>query len=167
MKMKFYIVALGVLAGSFVTQTDAAQPQIAKQFGIQTKNLTLNFEVGDDGRLYQRAIGATIYLDGGNRIVYQPRNSLAGLWRQYVGYGKGRSRTMRRHPGSIRLRQLAVPFNSVACLACLLFGFAEAVQIRLQGVSLWGGQPIPVLISGTYSRAISTESWLPSSQSRM
>jgi simple sugar transport system permease protein len=29
-------------------------------------------------------------------------------------------------------------------LACLLFGFAEAVQIRLQGVSLWGGNPIPV-----------------------
>ncbi len=31
-----------------------------------------------------------------------------------------------------------------AALACLLFGFAEAVQIRLQGVSLWGGNPIPV-----------------------
>jgi general nucleoside transport system permease protein len=29
-------------------------------------------------------------------------------------------------------------------LACLLFGFAEAVQIRLQGVSVWGGEPIPV-----------------------
>jgi simple sugar transport system permease protein len=29
-------------------------------------------------------------------------------------------------------------------LACLLFGFAEAVQIRLQGVSIWGGKPIPV-----------------------
>jgi len=29
-------------------------------------------------------------------------------------------------------------------LACLLFGFAEAVQIRLQGVSVWGGKPIPV-----------------------
>ena len=28
-------------------------------------------------------------------------------------------------------------------LACLLFGFSEAVQIRLQGVS-FGGQPIPV-----------------------
>jgi len=28
--------------------------------------------------------------------------------------------------------------------ACLLFGFAEAVQIRLQGVSMWGGKPIPV-----------------------
>src|SRR5690242_11442341 len=31
-----------------------------------------------------------------------------------------------------------------AALACLLFGFAEAVQIRLQGVILWGKQPIPV-----------------------
>jgi simple sugar transport system permease protein len=29
-------------------------------------------------------------------------------------------------------------------LACLLFGFADAVQIRLQGVALWGGKPIPV-----------------------
>lgn len=31
-----------------------------------------------------------------------------------------------------------------AALACLLFGFADAVQIRLQGVPLWGGQPLPV-----------------------
>jgi simple sugar transport system permease protein len=31
-----------------------------------------------------------------------------------------------------------------AALACLLFGFAEAVQIRLQGVVVWGTQPIPV-----------------------
>jgi simple sugar transport system permease protein len=31
-----------------------------------------------------------------------------------------------------------------AALACSLFGFTEAVQIRLQGVSVWGGKPIPV-----------------------
>ena len=29
-------------------------------------------------------------------------------------------------------------------LACLLFGFADAVQIRLQGVTVWGDKPIPV-----------------------
>lgn len=34
------------------------------------------------------------------------------------------------------------PFR--ASLACLLFGFAEAIQIRMQGVVLWGTQPIPV-----------------------
>ena len=28
--------------------------------------------------------------------------------------------------------------------ACLLFGFADAVQIRLQGVAVWGEHPIPV-----------------------
>lgn len=31
-----------------------------------------------------------------------------------------------------------------AALACLLFGFADAVQIRLQGVVLWGKEPVPV-----------------------
>jgi ABC-type uncharacterized transport system permease subunit len=29
-------------------------------------------------------------------------------------------------------------------LACLLFGFTEAVQIRLQGVTVWGSDPLPV-----------------------
>jgi general nucleoside transport system permease protein len=29
-------------------------------------------------------------------------------------------------------------------MACLLFGFAEAAQIRLQGVAIWGSKPIPV-----------------------
>jgi simple sugar transport system permease protein len=31
-----------------------------------------------------------------------------------------------------------------AAIACLLFGFADALQIRLQGVVLWGTEPIPV-----------------------
>ncbi len=31
-----------------------------------------------------------------------------------------------------------------AAITCLLFGFAEAIQIRLQGVVLWGTEPVPV-----------------------
>ncbi|MCM2324384.1 MAG: ABC transporter permease [Oligoflexia bacterium] len=31
-----------------------------------------------------------------------------------------------------------------AAAACLLFGFADAAQIRLQGVTLWGEQSVPV-----------------------
>ncbi len=31
-----------------------------------------------------------------------------------------------------------------AALACLLFGFADAAQMQLQGVVLWGTKPIPV-----------------------
>jgi ABC-type uncharacterized transport system permease subunit len=31
-----------------------------------------------------------------------------------------------------------------AALACLLFGLADALQIRLQGIVLWGTEPVPV-----------------------
>ena len=31
-----------------------------------------------------------------------------------------------------------------AAIACLLFGFADAIQVRLQGVVLWGTEPVPV-----------------------
>jgi succinoglycan biosynthesis protein ExoA len=61
----------------------------------------------------QRALGARVYLDADIRVVYQPRPTLRGLWRQYFKYGAGRSRTARRHPGSLRLRQLAVPAHLV------------------------------------------------------
>jgi succinoglycan biosynthesis protein ExoA len=57
----------------------------------------------------QRALGARIYLDAGIRVQYRPRSSARALWRQYFLYGVGRSRTVRRHPGSLRLRQFAVP----------------------------------------------------------
>jgi succinoglycan biosynthesis protein ExoA len=57
----------------------------------------------------QRALGARIYLDSEIRVSYRPRCTLGALWKQYFKYGAGRSRTLRRHPGSMRLRQLAVP----------------------------------------------------------
>lgn len=57
----------------------------------------------------QRALGARIYLDSEIRLGYHPRKDLRSLFWQYFKYGAGRSRTVRRHPGSLRLRQLAVP----------------------------------------------------------
>lgn len=63
----------------------------------------------------QRALGARIYLDADIRVTYAPRATLGALWRQYRAYGKGRSRTMRRHPQSWRARQLAVPTHVVLC----------------------------------------------------
>jgi succinoglycan biosynthesis protein ExoA len=68
----------------------------------------------------QRALGSRIYLDAEIRIGYHPRATLGGLWRQYFHYGRGRSRTVRRHPQSLRLRQLAVPLHVALCLAAVL-----------------------------------------------
>lgn len=59
----------------------------------------------------QRRLGARIYLDADNRLTYYPRDTWRGLARQYFAYGSGRSRTMRRHPGTARLRQLAPPLH--------------------------------------------------------
>jgi len=61
----------------------------------------------------QRALGSKIYLDSEIRIGYLPRDSFSGLWKQYRNYGAGRSRTIRKHPGSWRLRQMAVPLNAL------------------------------------------------------
>jgi len=83
-----------------------------------------SFSHNEDAELdcRQRAYGSRIWLDADIRIGYAPRDSLSRLWSQYFNYGKGRSRTIRRHPGSMRLRQFAVP----AHLAFSLLAIAVA-----------------------------------------
>lgn len=50
-----------------------------------------------------------VYLDVGIRSTYAPRDSFASLARQFFFYGRSRAATVKRHPTSIRLRQLAAP----------------------------------------------------------
>jgi succinoglycan biosynthesis protein ExoA len=70
-----------------------------------------SFSHNEDAELdcRQRSLDSRIYLDADIRLGYHPRGTLGSLWRQYFGYGKGRSRTVRKHPGTIRVRQFAVP----------------------------------------------------------
>lgn len=68
----------------------------------------------------QRALGARVWLDADIRLEYHPRDTLRGLWKQYAGYGRGRSRTVRRHPGSMRARQLAVPLHVALSVVAVL-----------------------------------------------
>ena len=73
-----------------------------------------------------------------------PRSSARGLWRQYFRYGVGRSRTVRRHPGSLRLRQFAVPAHlPMSALALLIspwwagaLAWPAAYAAALAGASL-------------------------------
>jgi succinoglycan biosynthesis protein ExoA len=68
----------------------------------------------------QRALGGTIYLAADIRLGYHPRSTMRELARQYFRYGAGRSRTVRRHPATLRLRQLLVPLHLVAMLVAIL-----------------------------------------------
>lgn len=93
----------------------------------------------------QRFIGSRIFLDAGVRVGYHSRSAFRALARQYFRYGAGRSRTVRRHPSSIRLRQLAVPLHLILCalafalapLAPLLLAYPFAYLGVLGLASLW------------------------------
>lgn len=50
-----------------------------------------------------------IWFDPSIRSTYVPRQSLPGLVRQFYRYGRARAVTVRRHPGSLAVRQLAAP----------------------------------------------------------
>lgn len=81
-----------------------------------------SFVCNEDAELdcRQRALGAKVYLDASVRVRYYPRRTFAALWTQYFRYGEGRSRTVRRHPHSLRLRQLLVPGQFLACALAVL-----------------------------------------------
>ncbi|MEY2934630.1 MAG: hypothetical protein RL033_5379 [Pseudomonadota bacterium] len=97
----------------------AFRMQMFQRCGGYDESFTHNEDAELDCR--QRALGARVYLDSTIRVGYWPRASLGSLWQQYFRYGKGRSRTARRHPGSLRLRQLALPAHlSLSLLALLL-----------------------------------------------
>lgn len=109
-----------------------------RRVGGYDESFTHNEDAEFDCR--QRALGAKIYLDADNRLGYHPRNSLPALWRQYFRYGAGRSRTARRHPGSLRLRQLAVPAH------LLLSVLAVAVSPWFAGLLAWPALYLGVLL---------------------
>jgi glycosyltransferase involved in cell wall biosynthesis len=64
----------------------------------------------EDAELAWRAqqVGG-VYLDPSIKSIYLGREGLRPLARQFYRYGTNRARTIRKHPGSLSYRQLAVP----------------------------------------------------------
>ncbi|MEY3019106.1 MAG: hypothetical protein RLZZ272_90, partial [Actinomycetota bacterium] len=100
-----------------------------------------------------RRAGFTVWLDPAIEVGYRPRGTVRGLWRQYLGYGRWRRATARRHPGSLGLRQLAAP----ALVLGLAVGTLLALAGRVGGLALPGavGPAVPVvLLAGGYGATI-------------
>jgi succinoglycan biosynthesis protein ExoA len=95
-----------------------------------------SFSHNEDAELDCRlaAAGKSIYLDAEIRVGYQPRADARALWRQYFQYGRGRSRTIRRHRRSARLRQLAVPLHLIVVILSVLMA-------AITGRALWLAWP--------------------------
>ena len=104
----------------------------------------------EDAELDCRIIrgGGRVWLDADVRVTYFTRSTLHALWRQYRGYGRGRSRTVRRHPGSMRARQLAVPGFVAANLAALAAAPFAPVALALPAAyaALLGATSVAVAV---------------------
>lgn len=101
----------------------------------RTQDYELNHRITESGGI--------VWFDPELKVEYRPRGSLRDLWSQYFQYGKAKRQFARRHPGSLRWRQLAPP-SLVIALAISL------------GTSLWNswallvpGGYIVVLAAGT------------------
>jgi succinoglycan biosynthesis protein ExoA len=67
-----------------------------------------------------RETGGVVWFDPELRVTYRPRGSLRELWQQYFDYGRWKRVVIRRHPGSLRWRQLAAPGLVIGLAAVLL-----------------------------------------------
>lgn len=66
-----------------------------------------------------RDTGGTVYFHPDLAVAYRPRGELGGLARQYAEYGQWKREVHRRHPRSVRPRQLVAPAVVVANVAGL------------------------------------------------
>lgn len=141
---------LGVGPVSFRTGTDTAGPVDTLAFGAYRREVferiggfdeELVRNQDDELNLRLREAGGTIWLDPTLHATYSSRTDLAGLWRQYEGYGSWKVRVMQKHRGVASWRHL-VPATLVAALAST-------------GLLAAGGRrgPLAALL-GTYGAAI-------------
>jgi len=86
--------------------------------------------------------GVAIWLEPRAAIGYLPRKTPQALWRQYFRFGQGRARSLRRHGGRPKLRQmlpLAVPVAfALAALTPLSWVFALPLLAWMVPVALVG-----------------------------
>ena len=75
-------------------------------------------------RLRER--GETVWFDPALAVAYRPRGTLAGLARQYYRYGRWKSAMLRRHPSSLRVRQLAAPLLVLGLAVSSLLAWTSA-----------------------------------------
>lgn len=112
-----------------------------------------DFAANEDGEYDMRVhqAGGRVWMERDAVIEYHPRKTPGALWKQYVGYGKGRAMTTAKHKARLKLRQLLPPavvgasaagllLSPVFCPAalipagyigaCAAFGVLEARRVR-------------------------------------
>ena len=82
-----------------------------------------------------RAAGGTVWFDPALSVRYRPRGTVSALARQYFDYGRWKRVVLRRHPRSLRVRQLAAP--------ALVLGLLTSLASALAGLAFGGSEALP------------------------
>jgi len=97
-----------------------------------------------------RSTGGIVYFDPELRVLYRPRTSLQALWRQYWQYGVWKRRVVRRHPRSLRIRQLAAPVFVVGLAGSAVLALTPVREWALVVPSTYGA----LLVGATVVQAV-------------
>lgn len=111
---------------------------------VRTQDSELNLRL--------RESGGIVYFSPDLRVRYRPRGSVRALAAQYFQYGRWRRVVARRHPGSLRWRQMAAPATLSACIA----GAAVAATGRR-----WGLLPLGAYAAGLTAASVMVGRRLP------
>lgn len=128
--------------GGSATETDTVylgvfRRQAIEKVGLFDESLIRNQDYELNWRL--REAGGVIYFDPRLSVEYRPRSSVRTLAKQYFQYGQWKRVVIKRHPGSLRARQLAAPL--------LVLGLAFAVVL-----APW--KPVMLLLPGAYALSL-------------
>ena len=97
-----------------------------------------------------REQGGTVWLDPALIIHYRPRESIAALAAQYFQYGRWKAVMLRRHPRSLRARQLAAP--------ALVLGLAGSAALAAAGMAP-AAAVLPAVWLATLAGGAAAEGW--------
>jgi succinoglycan biosynthesis protein ExoA len=117
------------------------------------------FTTNQDAELNERLrrAGGRVLLDPSLEVGYLPRTSVRALARQFRAYGRGRRATARRHPGSLRARQLAAPAVVAAVVVSLALATLGVVSSAILGAGGIGSTRLVVpfvLTAGGYGSLV-------------
>lgn len=92
--------------------------EVLRQLGGFDEGLLRNQDYELNVRI--RRHGGVVWFDPRLEVLYRPRGSVGALASQYWQYGRWKRATIRKHPGSLRWRQLVPPAAVIANAAALL-----------------------------------------------
>ncbi len=100
-----------VYLGAFRTEVVRALGGWAEDVGVN-EDYELNHRIG--------AAGHTVWLEADLGVGYRPRSSFKKLAIQYFRYGRSKAATMKRHPDSIKPRQVVPSFLAPIGVAVII-----------------------------------------------